>query len=85
MQKIAVAAGRCYTRRQGALIHIRRTSCILAYNYLGRSLLAVIPAEELADLKCMFGSQVDTGLSAKAISSKILSHKSSPFVYLNLD
>ncbi len=81
MQQIGVCAGGGQTRHQTILEHIGATTSILADYNAGRLVVAValaqsviVPAEEATNLVGVVGSQSDSGFSAEAIGSKILSH-----------
>ena len=74
VQQVGVRARGREPRRKRALEHVARAPRVLAYDYLGLVLPAVVPAYEAAYLECVFRGEVHVGLAPEAVCSEILAH-----------
>ena len=73
-QHIRIGTARHKARNQRVLVHIAGTTGILANDRLGLAPLAeaVVPAHELADLKCMVDRELLVGAPTEAIGTEVL-------------
>ena len=71
VQQIRVRARGREARGERALVHIARTAGIFPDDYLGLVLPAVVPADEAADLEGVLRREVNVGLAAETVGSKV--------------
>ena len=74
MQQIGVRTGGGQSGAERVLEHIARAAGVLADHDLGLMILSVKPAEIAADPESMIHGQVDVGLTAEPIGSKVFTH-----------
>ena len=74
VQQVSIAACCSNSCRQSAFIHIAGTSSILTDCNLCAMLLAEVPAQELADFKCMVNSQVYIGFATEPVCTEVFTH-----------
>ena len=71
VQQVGVRAGAGEPRGERALEHVARTAGVLAYDYLGLVLAAVVPADETPNLEGVLGGQIHIGFTTEAVGSKV--------------
>ena len=87
MEQVGIRTGGHQAAHQTVFKHVAGPAGVLADDDPGRLIktgtafqLAVVPAQETANLKGMVSGQIYIGFSAEAIGSKIFTHREGSFL-----
>ena len=78
MEQIYICSGGCHTCADGVLQHIAGAAGVLTHYDLRPVGAAVVPAQEAADLVCVFSGESFAGLAAESVRTKIFAHENIP-------